>query len=190
MGQHRSRSLLPALRLLETESQDEYDRLSNTITKSLKPRDALEEIWAADIIYFEWSILRLRRCEAAALNSALGDAAGTIASDLREKLKNLLPEKKNLLPENKKARVAILNVVAEHADDSAIEGLAIKTSAADLERLHRILASLEGRRDKALRRIAEYRGELGQQLRRSDGLIEGEVLELKQPDDRIDPKAA
>ena len=122
MGQHRSRSLLPALRLLETESQDEYDRLSNTITKSLKPRDALEEIWAADIIYFEWSILRLRRCEAAALNSALGDAAGTIASDLREKLKNLLPEKKNLLPENKKARVAILNVVAEHADDLAIEG--------------------------------------------------------------------
>jgi len=65
----------------------------------------------------------------------------------------------------------ILNVVAEHADVSAVEGLAIKTSAADLERPHRILASLEGRRDKALRRIAEYRGELGRQLQRSDGLI-------------------
>ena len=65
----------------------------------------------------------------------------------------------------------ILNVVAEHADVSAVEGLAIKTSAADLERPYRILASLEGRRDKALRRIAEYRGELGRQLRRSDGLI-------------------
>ena len=55
MGQHKSKfSLLPALRLLNTESQDEYDRLSNAIAKSIKPRDALEEIWVADIIYFEW----------------------------------------------------------------------------------------------------------------------------------------
>jgi hypothetical protein len=184
MSERHRLKLLPAPRLLETESLDRYNRISEAINKTFKPRDPMEEIWVDDIVYFEWMILRIRRCEAAALNSALGDAAGTIACDLRDKLKNFLPN-------NKEERVEILNLVAEHADDSVAEGLAIKTSAADLERLHRILGSLERRRDKALRRIAEYRGELGRQLRRGDGLIEGEVFELKkQPAGRIDPKAA
>ena len=49
-------ALLPAPRLLETESQDEYNRISNAITKSIKPRDAMEEIWVSDIIYLEWVI--------------------------------------------------------------------------------------------------------------------------------------
>ena len=159
MVQHRSKSsLLPALRLLNTESQDEFDQLSNAIAKCIKPRDALEEIWVADIIYFEWIILRLRRGEAGAIHMALSDAARAMSFNIVENLRKILPK-------DKEGRAQILAEAIQHADDSVVEGEALKTSAADLERMHRILASLESRRDKALRRLAEYRGELGRQLR-------------------------
>ena len=185
MGQHKSKfSLLPALRLLNTESQDEYDRLSNAIAKSIKPRDALEEIWMADIIYFEWIILRLRRGEAGAIHTALSDAARAMSFNIVENLRKILPK-------DKVGRAQILAEAIEHADDSTVEEEALRTSAADVERFHRILASLESRRDKSLRRLAEYRGELGRQLRDGGGrLIEGEVLELKPSVNRTDPKAA
>ena len=144
----------------------------------------MEEIWVSDIIYLEWVILRLRRCETGAINFAIGGAAGTVVRELRENLEKLFPK-------DKKARVEILTSFAQHADNSMVEGEALRTSAADLERFHRILASLESRRDKSLRRLAEYRGELGQRLRGGGGrLIEGEVLELPRPANRADPKAA
>ena len=129
---------------------DRYNRISEAINKTIKPRDPMEEIWVDDIVYFEWMILRIRRCEAAALNWRWGMPPGTMACDLREKSKNLLPK-------NEEARVEFLNLVAELADDSDVEGFAIKTSAADLERLHRILRPSKGvvtRRSAALPNIA------------------------------------
>jgi hypothetical protein len=65
-------------------------------------------------------------------------------------------------------------------DESAIEAEAIKQSSLDLEQLDRLLASLESRRNKALRCVAEYRGGLARQLREStDRIIEGKVLALE-----------
>jgi hypothetical protein len=65
-------------------------------------------------------------------------------------------------------------------DESAIEAEAIRTRAAELEQLERLLASLESRRDKALRRIVEYRGEFGRHVRRAtDRMIEGGALALE-----------
>lgn len=57
---------------------------------------------------------------------------------------------------------------------------AIKRSSSDLEPTEAMIVSLEARRDKALARIAQYRSDLGAQLRASsDRLIESKVLELE-----------
>jgi hypothetical protein len=49
-----------------------------------------------------------------------------------------------------------------------------------LEQLERLLASLESRRDKALRRIAEYRGEFARHVRQAtDRMIDGKALALE-----------
>ena len=62
-------------------------------------------------------------------------------------------------------------------DESAIEAEAVRSLTDKLEQLDRLLASLESRRNKALRCIAEYRGGLARQLRESsDRIIEGKVL--------------
>ena len=65
-------------------------------------------------------------------------------------------------------------------DELAIEAEAMRSVAADLEQLDRLLASLESRRNKALRCIADYRSDLAQRLRKSgDRIIEGQVLALE-----------
>ena len=64
-----------------------------------------------------------------------------------------------------------------HLDESAIEAEAIKQSMPYLESLDKMLASLEARRDKVLRRVAEYRSGLAQQLRATtDRIIEEKAV--------------
>jgi hypothetical protein len=76
-------------------------------------------------------------------------------------------------------------------DESAIEAEAIRRSAADIELLDRLLASIEARRDKALRRIAEYRGELGRQMRQAaDRIIDGKALAIEDASRALPPEAA
>ena len=66
-------------------------------------------------------------------------------------------------------------------DESAIEAVAIRRSFSDLELLDRMLTSLESRRNKALRCVAEYRASLAHQLRESaDRIIDDKgVLTLE-----------
>ena len=65
-------------------------------------------------------------------------------------------------------------------DETAIEAEAVRPLTDRLEQFDRLLASLESRRNKALRCIAEYRGGLARQLRESsDRIIDGKVLSLE-----------
>ncbi len=85
----------------------------------------------------------------------------------------------------------IAHLTWDPPSDLANEAEAVKTSAADLERFDRMLASLESRRNKALRCLAEYRGGLAQQLRESgDRIIDGKVLVLEHASSKKPPAAA
>ena len=65
-------------------------------------------------------------------------------------------------------------------DETASEAEAFRKSADDLERIDRLMASAEARRDKALVCIAQYRGDFGALLRESsDRLVDGKVLKLE-----------
>jgi hypothetical protein len=66
-------------------------------------------------------------------------------------------------------------------DEYAIEGEAIKRSAAALELLDRMLASLERRRTRALQCIGEYPQLLREPVESSDRVIEGEKVPELEP---------
>jgi len=65
-------------------------------------------------------------------------------------------------------------------DESAVEAEAIKSLAEVLEQIDRLLASLESRRNKALRCIADYRNVFARQLQESSNrIIDGKVLSIE-----------
>jgi hypothetical protein len=181
-------ALLPTAQLLITESRDEFNLIRDTLHDQIKPRGIIEQIYVEDIAHLVWEILRLRRSKAAIVNLAFRAA-------LKEVIKQLLfkpgelnfqveEQSKNLAyewfsdPDVKKEIAGLLQQF--NLDETAIEAEAFRKSADDLERIDRLMASAEARRDKALMCIAQYRGNFGALLRESsDRLVDGKVLKLE-----------
>jgi hypothetical protein len=179
-------TLLPKSPLLITESADEFDAVRDAFEQEIKPRGIIEQMYVHDISSIVWEILRLRRCKVVIINSAFRSA-------LQNLLKQLLrePGQYEYDVEDEAEALAQAWFTDQEAkkqllsqfelDESAIEAEAIRRSSSGLELLDRMLISLESRRDKALRCVAEYRASLAHRLREgADRIIDGkDVLRLE-----------
>ena len=182
-------ALLPVSPLLITESEDEFDRIRDALDQELKPRGIIEQVYVADIAYLAWEILRLRRCKAGIINSAFRAALEKFLTQLlrppggySHQVKNEAESLAHTWFSDAAAKKQVSELLAQfQLDEFSIEAEAIRSVGDNLEQLDRLLASLESRRNKALRCVAEYRGGLARQLRESsDRIIEGnKVLALE-----------
>jgi len=185
--------------VLITESPDDFDRIRTALNSEIRPNGIIEHMYVADIAQLIWEILRLRRCKGLIINLAFREALEELAAQLlrdpgqssfhvkdeAEKLAKAWFSKDIA----KKKISDLLNYF--HLDESAIEAEAIRRSVADTELLDRLLASIEARRDKALRRIAEYRSDVGRQMRKAvDRIIDGKALALEDASRARPPEAA
>ena len=144
----------------------------------------------ADIAELHWDILRLRRCKVAIINSELRPALASLLDRLSRKpadpqegdlLYSMSAEAENLAKQwfaDKAGKKQVSELLGQFQfDEFAIEAEAIRRSAADLEKIDRMLASLELRRNRVLRHIAEYREVFARRLRESsDRIIEAKLL--------------
>lgn len=182
-------TLLPKLPLLITESADEFDALRDAFEQEIKPRGIIEQMYVHDICAIVWEILRLRRCKVVIINSGFRSALEHLLAQLLKgpgQYEYQVEDEAQALAHawftDQEAKKQVSEILSRFdLDESAIEAEAIRRSSSDLELLDRMLTSLEGRRNKALGCVAEYRVSLGQQLReRADRIIDGKgVLRLE-----------
>jgi hypothetical protein len=174
--------------LLITESAKDFAALAEALTREIKPHSIVEQIYVADIAALVWEILRLRRCKNVIVNTAFKDALSEIVYRLAGEPELSTPEWEwveavtNDWFSKPEARKKVLQLLRQfHLDESAIEAEAIRISFSELEMLDRMITSLESRRNKALRFIAEYRDGFAKRMREvSNRVIEGEpVIRLK-----------
>jgi hypothetical protein len=184
--------------MLVSESADDFKALRDALENEIKPRGFIERLYVAEISNIVWDILRLRRFKPAIINMA-------VRSAVRDILKPLLSEPDDLADRagqkadslslgwftDPQAKKEVLEILATfQLDESAIEAEAFRRSSADIERIDRMLASAEARRNKLLRSIGEYRACLAQELRESsDRMIEGNILRLEHSSDKESPAA-
>ena len=179
--------LLSAPPLLMSESAEEFASLRTALELEVKPKGIVEQIYVDDITAIVWEIRRLRRCKTSIINNACRAA---LQSLLREMMRSPGPlhtdfEADALAIEwfsSQQAKDKISAIFRRfHLDDFAVVAQATKDSLSDLESLDRMLASLESRRDKALRCIADYRDSFAKQIRQSsDRILESnDVLRLE-----------
>jgi hypothetical protein len=195
----RRKPRLPDMPLLITESRNEFDEIRDALSREIKPSGIIEEMYTADVTYLVWEIRRLRRCKAAIINSEIGPTLASLLDRLLRKpgepqegswLYSISAKAHNLAKEwftEKAAKKEVSELLKRfQLDESAIESEAIRRAAADLEKIDRMIASAESRLNKALRCIAEYRGDFGRQLRESSHRIySGKVLALEHSSDKI-----
>ncbi len=177
-------ALLPQSPLLITESADDFDRLRKAVYHEIKPRGIVLRMYAEDYVHLSWEMNRLRRSKAGIVNLAFRGALRKILwqlSDHGSKIHNDSGKLSYDYFSDQDAKKRVLEFLQEfQLDESAIEAEAIRMSGDDLERFERVLASLEGRRNKVLRCIADYRGDFARRLRdTTDRIIDGEVVALE-----------
>jgi hypothetical protein len=183
MAQSKNQKLeqsLPVPRLTITESSDELASLCEQVNDEIEPTGFIERMYAGDIIALTWDILRLRRAKTGIINGAFLAALESILEQLlpREDYESVYDHERaaNDLArewfENEKAETQVAALLRKFGlDECTIEAEAFRSRAEDLERLERMLALAEVRRDRALRSIADYRQSLAKQIKKSTDRI-------------------
>jgi hypothetical protein len=150
--------------LFEGEDSAGYDELLARVSGAIKPTDIIEEIWIRDIVGLTWEALRLRRAQTALLGATrhvgvkhvLKPLCGTKAYDLSEQWARR--EKEAVAAVDRHLATAGLTMDAVMAQTMSVE--------IDLvEKMGRMIASAEIRRNATLREIERRRSDFAARLR-------------------------
>jgi hypothetical protein len=166
--------------LLPGESEAEYAKLTARFLAAAKPRDFIEEILARDAVDLSWEILRLRRQKAGLLRMACSAGVRSVAKELGFKglvydfaakwMSGDAKTRKQFDEMLKKAGLGMEDVTAE----------ALSSKVDSFERVDRILASAEARRNNALREIDRHREALCAAMRQAiDEVQDAEFRDLE-----------
>src|SRR5262249_14541835 len=117
-----------------------------------------------DFVNIVWEIRRLRRCKNAIINTAFIKAVHSIIYKCAHEPEfgsselDWVDEAAIQWFTDPKTRKEVQSMIGKfHLDESVIEAEAIRSKFSELETLERMLTLLEGRMNKALRLIADYR---------------------------------
>ena len=153
--------------LFEAEDTAAYDELLVRISGTVKPADIFEEIWVRDIVDLVWEAFRLRRLKANLMTAVAHKG-------LREILEPLIgwTDARNLA----EAWAARERSAIKQADEllasagltmDAVMAQSLSLKLNDIERIDRMIAAAEMRRNAILREIDRHRTTWGQELRRA-----------------------
>jgi hypothetical protein len=179
--------------VLITESAEEFERFNEALHDELKPRGPLERYLVGDMAGKAWEVRRLRRVKTSLINSALRPGLQRLlewlmpASGKGEMSFSHWQSELNRLAEqwfaDGRDKKEVLETLEQfQLDENAIEAAAVRFAAPDLEKIDRLLASLESRLSKALRSLGELGGGFGRQLHANvERIIDGEILAIDGP---------
>jgi hypothetical protein len=159
--------------LLPGESQSDYVSVAGRFVTTSRPRDTIEEFLVRDVIDLTWEILRLRRTKAGIITASMGDGVSEILGHFGYDFLEINALSKSWAAGDKNAGKevnAILTKAGMTIDEVTAKTLECKLDV--LERLDRMLASAEARRNNALREIDRHREALGAAMRQSVDEVE------------------
>jgi hypothetical protein len=159
--------------LLPGEKQADYVDVAMRIVKAAKPRDAIEEFLIRDVVDLTWEIFRLRRVKAGILRASMGVGVQQVLTSVGRGYAEANKLGDSWAAGDGSARNhvdVILKKAGLTIDEATAKTLEKKLDS--FERLDRMLASAEARRNNALREIDRHRDALGGGVRRSIEEIE------------------
>jgi hypothetical protein len=164
--------------LLEGEDTATYDDLLIRISGAVKPTDIFEEIWIRDIVDLVWEAFRLRRLKANLMTAVAHQGLTKILAPLigRTDAPNLA-EAWAARQRSAIKRVDKLLASAGLTMD-AVMAQALSLKLDDIERIDRMIATAEGRRNAILREVDRHRTTWGQHLRRTVQQIEAAEIKV------------
>ncbi len=178
--------------LFEGEDSAGYDELLARVSGAIKPSDIIEEIWIRDIVALTWEALRLRRVRAAQLTAKrhvgvkqlLRPLYGTEVYDLSEQWARREGEAVAAVDRHLATAGLTMDAVMAETMSAEIELV---------EKMDRMIASAEIRRNATLREIERRRSDFAARLRQAtkdrDNVEEASFQVIEAPAASIAPAA-
>jgi hypothetical protein len=158
--------------LIEGEDAGAYDELLTRISGTVRPADIFEHIWVRDIVELVWEGFRLRRLKVNLITA-------TAHMGLKEVLTPLVGRSEaddlaKAWAANKLSAVRRVDNILASAGLTmdAVMAQTLSHKLDDLERIERMIATAEVRRNVILREIDWHREMLSQALRRAVQQVE------------------
>ncbi len=158
--------------LLPGEKEVDYAKVAARVVDVARPKDAIEEFLIRDVIDLSWEILRLRRAKGGILKASMNTGVEAVLNGLGHgpELSFGYTGKlgKKWAAGDKNARKEV-EATLDRAGLTIDEVLAktLESNLDSFERLDRMLASAEARRNNALREIDRHRSALGAAVRQA-----------------------
>ena len=173
--------------LIVGESAAGYDRLLARVCEALQPSDVLEHIWIRDIVDLAWEVFRLRRLKASLMWAAAYEG-------MREVLVPLCDYPDDIAKAWATRREAAVQVAEGALVDAeltidAVTARTLSVRIDDFERIDRLTAAAEARRNAALRQLDLHRASFALRLRRTLQDVE-QAVERDAAQDVVDAEFA
>jgi hypothetical protein len=168
--------------LFEGEDTAAYDELLARISGAVKPTDIFEEIWVGDIVDLVWEAVRLRRLKASLMTATAHKGLEQILKPLVGSLQEGGLAKAWAAREKKAIEWVNELLAAAGLTMDAVMAQTLSINLNDIERIQRMIANAEARRNAILREVERHRATWGENLRRAAQQaedIEFEIIENK-----------
>lgn len=162
------RLLLGSPPLLNGEDAGAYDALYDRILETVRPKDVLEEIWVRDVIDLIWETLRLRRLKTALMKAASHEGLRTILEDLNGPFGFVGTDESVggwMRGDQKVVRAVESQLKKVGLDHDSIAAQTLVGKLDTFEKIDRLIAQTELRRNAILRELDRHRSVLADRMR-------------------------
>ena len=158
------------------ENEAQYTSLAARIVAGARPRDAIEELLARDVIDLSWEILRLRRLKTGVLKASMYEGVAKVMEGLG--YEEIMESAKAWAAGDKRAKEEVTRALAKaNLSMDEVTATTFELNLETFERIERLLSGAEVRRNNALREIDRHRSAYGAAVRQT--LDEVEDVEFR-----------
>jgi hypothetical protein len=184
VGRADLHALLGPAPLLEGEDAGAYHALFSHIRAAVEPKDAIEEFWVRDIAELLWETLRLRRLKAALMRAAAHEGLAKLLTPLVPNIAERTELVRAWARKDHDAERQVAQLLKKAGlDAGAITAQTLAVKLDTFERVDRLIAQTEARRNAVLREIERRREAVARRLREASTIIEdAEFHEVDAPE--------
>src|SRR5215475_4326697 len=148
--------------LFEGEDAAAYDELSARIAGAMEPADIFEEIWVGDIVDCDWQIFRLRRLQASLMTATAYEGLQKVLEPLVQPYRDQADLVRAWAARDKAAIKRVDELLASAGlTMDAVMAQTLCTYLDEVERIARMIASAEARRDAIVHEVELHRARRG-----------------------------
>ncbi|WP_404290599.1 hypothetical protein ACD578_02600 [Microvirga sp. RSM25] len=155
------------------ESEADYDELLSRTTAAVKPTDTIEAVWIKDMVDLVWESQRLRRFKASLLMGAGRQALTNLLATTKDAGQAngvrvfSVPELISAYTTGEVAAVTEVDMILRRRglDIDTLMAQALAEKLDDLERIDRLIAGADARRNRALNELERRRDSFARRLR-------------------------